>query len=130
MNPARISAMVKLEANGNGLPNPYRVFSRSEWARLRAETPLTLTEEEIERLRGLNERLSIDEVVEIYLPLSRMMGLYVHAAQELFRATRSFLNADGPKVPYIIGIGGSVAVGKSTTARVLQALLARWPHTP
>jgi type I pantothenate kinase len=130
MTPARISEMVRLNSDTNGVPNPYRVFSRAEWASLRAETPLTLSEDEIERLRGLNERLSIDEVVEIYLPLSRMMSLYVHAAQELFRATRNFLDAEESKVPYIIGIGGSVAVGKSTTARVLQALLARWPNTP
>lgn len=112
------------------VPSPYRVFTRAEWAELRADTPMTLTEAEVLRLRGLNERLSIEEVVEIYLPLSRLLSLYVHATQDLFKATRYFLGAKDGKVPYIIGVAGSVAVGKSTTARVLQALLTRWPNTP
>lgn len=110
--------------------SPFRVFSREDWARLRADTPLTLDETDIERLKGLNERLSIDEVVAIYLPLSRLLSLYVRSAQGLYRATGAFLgNADG-KMPYIVGVAGSVAVGKSTSARVLQALLARWPNSP
>jgi type I pantothenate kinase len=112
------------------VPSPYRVFTRAEWAELRADTPMTLTEAEVLRLRGLNERLSIEEVIEIYLPLSRLLSLYVHATQDLFKATRYFLGARDGKVPYIIGVAGSVAVGKSTTARVLQALLTRWPNTP
>ncbi|TCT11919.1 pantothenate kinase [Tepidamorphus gemmatus] len=112
------------------VPSPYRVFTRAEWAELRADTPMTLTEAEVLRLRGLNERLSIEEVIEIYLPLSRLLSLYVHATQDLFKATRYFLGAKDGKVPYIIGVAGSVAVGKSTTARVLQALLTRWPNTP
>lgn len=130
MNPARLSAITRLDAKRDDVPNPFQVFSRKEWAALRAETPLTLSEAEIEQLRGLNERLSIDEVVEIYLPLSRLINLYVHATRELFRATRAFLGANHTKMPYIIGMGGSVAVGKSTTARVLQALLSRLPDTP
>ncbi|MFN8831824.1 MAG: type I pantothenate kinase [Labrys sp. (in: a-proteobacteria)] len=109
---------------------PYRVFTRSEWAALRADTPLTLTVQELERLRSLNDRISIEDVVEIYLPLSRLLSLYVAAAQSLFRATQSFLGATDGKMPYIIGVAGSVAVGKSTTARVLKELLARWPNTP
>jgi type I pantothenate kinase len=111
--------------------SPYRIFSRQEWARLRADTPLTLTEDEVHRLQSLNDPISLDEVVAIYLPLSRLLSLYVAAMQDLFKATQHFLLAEAEtKVPYIIGVAGSVAVGKSTTARVLQALLARWPNTP
>lgn len=115
---------------GAQIRSPYRKFNREEWAKLRADTPMTLTEAEVLRLRGLNEHLSIDEVIEIYLPLSRLLSLYVSATQDLFKATRYFLGANDGKVPYIIGVAGSVAVGKSTTARVLQALLTRWPNTP
>lgn len=110
--------------------SPFRVFTRSEWAGLRADTPLTLTFEELKRLQSLNDRLSVEEVVDIYLPLSRLLALYVAATQGLFKATQRFLNAVDGKAPYIIGVAGSVAVGKSTTARVLEALLARWPNTP
>jgi type I pantothenate kinase len=99
--------------------SPYRVFSRAEWAKLRADTPMTLKPAEIATLRSLNDRLDISEVEEIYLPLSRLLSLYVAATQRLFRAQQGF-----------IGVGGSVAAGKSTTARVLQALLARWPNVP
>lgn len=109
---------------------PFRVFSRPEWATLRKDTPLTLTAEELEELRGLNDRIDLDEVVAIYLPLSRLLNLYVAATQELFRATQKFLGGNGHKVPYIIGMGGSVAVGKSTSARILRQLLARWPNHP
>lgn len=105
-------------------------FSKSEWARLRASTPLTLSEQDVLELRGVNDRVSLDEVVAIYLPLSRLLSLYVAATQNLHHATASFLGHSVAKVPYIIGIGGSVAVGKSTTARLLQALLSRWEqHT-
>jgi type I pantothenate kinase len=111
--------------------SPYRIFARQEWARLRADAPLTLTAEEVLRLQSLNDPISLDEVVAIYLPLSRLLSLYVAATQGLFKATQRFLLAEKEeKVPYIIGVAGSVAVGKSTTARVLQALLARWPNTP
>ena len=111
--------------------SPFRVFSREEWAGLRADAPLTLSYDELKRLRSLNDQISIDEVAEIYLPLSRLLSLYVAATQGLFKATQRFLDAPGDgKVPYIIGVAGSVAVGKSTTARVLEALLARWPNTP
>ncbi len=110
--------------------SPYRRFTRDEWARLRADTPLTLTAEELEELRGLNDRVDMDEVVAIYLPMSRLLNLYVAARQELFSATTQFLGGNDIKVPYIIGMAGSVAVGKSTTARILQSLLARWPNHP
>jgi type I pantothenate kinase len=111
--------------------SPYRTFAREEWARLRADAPLTLTAEEVVRLQSLNDPISLDEVVAIYLPLSRLLSLYVAATQGLFKATQRFLLAEKEeKVPYIIGVAGSVAVGKSTTARVLKALLARWPNTP
>jgi type I pantothenate kinase len=110
--------------------SPYLIFSRQEWAELRADTPLTLGAEDLSRLKSLNEPLSLDEVVEIYLPLSRLLALYVAAAQGLYKATQRFLGAEGGKTPYIIGVAGSVAVGKSTTTRVLKALLSRWPNTP
>jgi type I pantothenate kinase len=112
-------------------PSPYRTFSRDEWARLRADTPLTLTAEDVLRLQSLNDPVSLDEVVEIYLPLSRLLSLYVAATQGLFKATQRFLLAENEgKAPYIIGLAGSVAVGKSSTARLLKSLLARWPNTP
>jgi type I pantothenate kinase len=108
----------------------YLDFTQAAWGRLRADTPLTLSEADLAQLRGLNERVSLDEVVEIYLPLSRLVNLYVAAIQELHRASATFLGSDVAKVPYVIGMAGSVAVGKSTTARILQALLCRWPHHP
>jgi type I pantothenate kinase len=114
---------------GNEL-SPYHVFTRSEWAALREDTPMTLTPNEIAQLRSLQDRLDIEEVEEIYLPLSRLLSLYVSATQRLFRAQQRFLGIEDVKMPYVIGVAGSVAVGKSTTARVLQALLARWPNTP
>jgi len=110
--------------------SPYREFTRKEWATRREDTPMTLTPDEIAELRSMNDRLSMKDVEEIYLPLSRLLSLYVAATQRLFRAMQRFLGTEDAKVPYIIGIGGSVAVGKSTTARVLQALLDRWPNTP
>jgi len=110
--------------------SPYRSFSRAEWAELRADTPMTLTSAEVGELRSLNDRLDMKEVEEIYLPLSRLLSLYVAAAQRLFRVQQNFLGTEDLKVPYIIGVAGSVAVGKSTTARVLKALLARWPNMP
>ncbi len=111
-------------------PSPYRVFPRAEWAARREDTPMTLTPDEVTRVRSLNDRLDIAEVEDIYLPLTRLLSLYVAATQRLFRAQQNFLGTEDSKMPYIIGVGGSVAVGKSTTARVLQALLARWPNVP
>lgn len=105
-------------------------FSRAEWSELRDSTPLTLTEADIEKLKGLNEDLSLKEVEEIYLPLARLLNLYVAKAQELFKVTDEFLGKPVSKVPFIIAIAGSVAVGKSTSARILQALLQRWGDHP
>ena len=101
--------------------SPYRVFSREEWAKLRADTPMTLVPRDLEQLSGLIEELSMEEVEQIYLPLSRLLNLHVAAAQELHAVTSRFLGRRDRHVPYILGIAGSVAVGKSTTARVLQA---------
>ena len=115
---------------GRTPPTLYLDFTHEAWGRLRADTPMTLSEADLTQLRGLNERVSLDEVVEIYLPLSRLLNLYVAATQELYRATATFLGSDAAKVPYVIGMAGSVAVGKSTTARILQALLSRWSHHP
>jgi type I pantothenate kinase len=110
--------------------SPFRRFSRDEWAALRADTPMTLTQADLDELRGLNDRIDLAEVETIYLPLSRLLNLYVAATQGLFRATNNFLHLNDRKVPYVIGMAGSVAVGKSTTARILQRLLARWPKHP
>jgi type I pantothenate kinase len=110
--------------------SPHRIFTRAEWAVLRADTPLTLTADDVHRLQSLNDPVSLDDVVEIYLPLSRLLSLYVAAIQGLHDATRTFLGTVDGVTPFIIGIAGSVAVGKSTTARLLKALLTRWPNTP
>ena len=110
--------------------NPYRIFSREQWAHLRDDMPMTLEAGEIARLRSMHDRLDLKEVEEIYLPLSRLLSIYVDAMQRLYVAQRRFLGIQDRKVPYIIGVAGSVAVGKSTTARVLQALLARWSPRP
>src|SRR4030081_2567425 len=110
--------------------NPYRIFSREQWARPPDDMPMTLEAGEIARLRSMHDRLDLKEVEEIYLPLSRLLSIYVDAMQRLFFAQRRFLGIEDRKMPYIIGVAGSVAVGKSTTARVLQALLARWSPRP
>lgn len=110
--------------------SPYRTFHRSEWAELRADTPMTLTQGEIATLRSLHDRLDIVEIEDIYLPMSRLLSMYVAATQGLFHAEQRFLATEDAKTPYVIGVAGSVAVGKSTTSRVLQALLTRWPNTP
>src|ERR1700749_3377468 len=115
-------------------PSPYVEFDRSQWRTLRKSTPQPLTEEEVVGLRGLGEQIDLLEVEEVYLPLARLIHLQVAARQGLFAATAEFLGepqqAPDRPVPFIIGVAGSGAVGKSTTARVLQALLARWDHHP
>ena len=110
--------------------SPYALYPREDWARLRADTPMPLSEAELDNLASLTERVSSQEVAEIYLPLSRLLNLYVEATQGLHGATEQFLRKGDGKMPFIIGLAGSVAAGKSTTARVLKALLARWPSHP
>ncbi|MFB1483704.1 type I pantothenate kinase [Corallococcus sp. RDP092CA] len=108
----------------------YVDLDRAAWRELRAATPLTLTADEVEKLRGLGDRLDLQEVEDVYLPLSRLLHLQVASAQSLWAAQQAFLGYSVRKVPFIIAIAGSVAVGKSTTSRILQALLARWPDHP
>lgn len=107
---------------------PYLQFNRSQWAALRDSVPMTLTEGEIARLKGINEDLSMEEVAEIYLPLSRLLNFYISSNLRRQTVLEQFLGTRGQRIPYVISIAGSVAVGKSTTARVLQALLSRWPE--
>src|SRR5680860_329873 len=105
-------------------------FDRATWAALRAATPLTLDDHDLDELRGMTTALDLAEVTDIYLPLSRLLNLYVSASKDLHRVSDVFLGGPADKVPFILGIAGSVAVGKSTTARVLKALLSRWPDHP
>jgi len=117
-------------ASPDDASSPFAELSRAEWARLRDATPLTLTEDDLRELQGINERLSLDEVAEVYLPLSRLLNLHVSATQALHATTDVFMGRPSQPVPFVIGIAGSVAVGKSTTARILQALLSRWGNHP
>ncbi|WP_127960040.1 type I pantothenate kinase [Serratia microhaemolytica] len=110
------------------LATPYLEFDRTQWAALRDSVPLTLSEEEIVKLRGINEALSLEEVAQIYLPLSRLLNFYISSNLRRQTVLEQFLGTDSQRIPYVIGIAGSVAVGKSTTARLLQALLSRWPE--
>lgn len=110
--------------------SPYLDFDRATWARLRAATPLTLGETDLAELQGLNERVSLAEVEAVYLPVSRLLNLHVAATQTLHKASETFLGQQPSPTPYVIGVAGSVAVGKSTFARILRALLARWPAHP
>jgi type I pantothenate kinase len=110
--------------------SPYVELDREAWSRLRAATPLPLTSEELERLAGLGEPVDLDEVSDVYLPLSRLLNLYVAATQGLLGAVTTFLGEPPGRTPFVVGIAGSVAVGKSTTARILRELLARWPDHP
>ncbi|MEM7289313.1 MAG: type I pantothenate kinase [Pseudomonadota bacterium] len=114
----------------DGYVSPYRFFSASDWAEFRADTPLTLSEDEVLRLRSLNDPISLEEVERIYLAVSRLLYSHVVSAQQLYEQRQNFLQFDGNKTPFIIGVAGPVAVGKSTTARILKELLARWPTSP
>jgi type I pantothenate kinase len=129
-NVADLATYLAPDERSNLVFSPYRVFTREEWAKLRADTPMTLVPRDLEQLSCLIEDLSISEVEQIYLPLSRLLNLHVAGAQELHSVTSRFLGRRERHVPYILGIAGSVAVGKSTTARVLRALLARWADHP
>ncbi|OEO29727.1 type I pantothenate kinase [Devosia insulae DS-56] len=110
--------------------SPYHHFSKAEWVALRADEPMTLSADDVLRLRALSDPISLAEAEQVYLPLARLLSLYVEAIQGLHRVSQRFLNIGAPKVPFIIGVAGSVAVGKSTTARILRALLQRWPSSP
>lgn len=107
---------------------PYLSFTRQQWAELRNSVPMTLSEEDLRELQGVNESLTMEEAVEIYLPLARLLNLYVAARQSRNTVLNNFLGNQESAPPFIIGIAGSVAVGKSTTARLLQALLSRWDN--
>jgi type I pantothenate kinase len=109
---------------------PYHHFTKAQWSALRADEPMTLTAEEIGRLRTLSDPISLEEAERVYLPLTRLLSFYVEAVQHLHNVSSRFLDRPDERVPFIIGVAGSVAVGKSTTARILQALLARWPSSP
>jgi type I pantothenate kinase len=111
-------------------PDDYLVMTSNEWAGLRANTPLTLSEEELSTLRGVNEDISLEDVANIYLPLSRLINLHVSAAHSLAGIKDTFLGRPAHRQTFVIAVAGSVAVGKSTFARVLQALMARWPDHP
>jgi type I pantothenate kinase len=119
-----------MEQSAPAFATTRRIFSRAEWSALRADTPMTLTADDVQRLRSFNDPSSLDDVTHIYLPLSRLLSLYVAATQGLYDATRTFLGSKDGVTPFIVGIAGSVAVGKSTTARILRALLQRWTNTP
>ncbi|MGO2458325.1 type I pantothenate kinase [Vibrio casei] len=110
--------------------NPYLSYNRIQWSELRNSVPMTLTPDDLTELQGINENLSMDEVTEIYLPLSRLLNLYVAARQSRNQVLHQFFNKEEKSPPFIIGIAGSVAVGKSTTARLLKALLSRWENHP
>src|SRR6478672_4287235 len=127
---ATMSRVTHPAANHTALPSPYVELDRAAWARLRENQPLSLDAADLARLQGLGERIDINEVEEVYLPLSRLLSFYVAATARLHRITGDFLGERPAKTPFVIGVAGSVAVGKSTTARLLQELLSRWPGTP
>ena len=114
----------------NGFPTPYVDFDRRDWSRLRENHPMSLTADDLARLRGLEHPLDLQEVEEVYLPLSRLLTFYAEASERLHAVTSDFLLERPQRTPFVIGVAGSVAVGKSTTSRILRELLSRWPSTP
>lgn len=112
------------------MPTPYVDLDRAAWSRLRENHPMSLEQRDLARLRGLGDRLDLREVEEVYLPLSRLLHFYVEATHGLRLATSEFLGERPTRVPFVVGVAGSVAVGKSTTARILKELMSRWPQTP
>lgn len=128
--PAHKHPVKKRTRKPGNTPHLFLEFDRQEWEELAESTPLPLSAEELEKIRGLGERIDLDEVESVYLPLSRLLNLYTMGTQQVWDAQREFLRSTEKKVPFVIAVSGSVAVGKSTTARLLQTLLSRWPGTP
>ncbi|MBM6402756.1 type I pantothenate kinase [Phycicoccus sp. CSK15P-2] len=123
--------LARLRLTGDAaLPTPYVDLDRAAWSALRENHPMSLTQDDLSRLRGLGDPLDLREVEEVYLPLSRLLHFYVEAVHGLRLATSEFLGDRPRRVPFVVGVAGSVAVGKSTTARILRELMSRWPHTP
>lgn len=119
-----------MASTADGLTSPYVELSRDDWAALRNQHPMLLSQEDVVRLRGLGERLDIQEIEEVYLPLSRLLSFYEQETDRLHQVTSDFLGERRARTPFVIGVAGSVAVGKSTTARILQALIERWESKP
>lgn len=122
--------MTPMSATQQILPSPYVELDRAGWARLREHYPMNLSAAEVDALQGLEDRLDIGEVEEVYLPLSRLLAFYEEATKDLHQVTTTFLGEQRERTPFVIGVAGSVAVGKSTTARILKELISRWDSAP